>query len=198
MHGPRLLNPRLLAEPSAKIMAYGLDDARLTPEQNELLQMLEKHRVAEFEKRDVDQTLATMTAKPYLLFLASLTGGEGQTGVKRFYKGMITQIPDDLEWELISRTVGDTQIVVESILKFTHNVPVDWIIPGAPPTDKKVEIPMVLIFTFESGRLASERIYWDQASVLVQLDLLEPRSLPIVGVEAPRELRRLTSEGADG
>lgn len=194
MHGPKLMLGRVptsLGHGAA--IALGLTDEAFTDEQIRLLEALEKHRVAELEVKDVDQTLATMVDEPYLLFLGSLTGGAGQAGVRRFYTGMISQLPSDLAWELISRTVGANQIVIESILTFTHNVPVDWLIPGIAPTNKILEIPIVLIFTFENRVLASERIYWDQASVLVQLDLLEHSSLPVVGSEAARELRKLTT-----
>lgn len=198
MYGPKLLvGHGSTSLTDGKLTNYGLADNSLTKEQIDLLEALEKHRSAELDVRDVDQTLATMVDEPYLLFLASLTGGAGHAGVRRFYTGMLAQLPIDLEWELISRTVGASQVVVESILKFTHSVAVDWIIPGVPPTDKKLEIPMILIFTFEKGVLASERIYWDQASVLVQLGLLERNGLPVVGGEAACELRKLTTGTAN-
>lgn len=192
MHVPKLLSRHASILP-AGAKTLGLDDEVLTKDQLDLLEVLERHRIAEFESRDVEQTLATMTSDPYLLFVASLTGGKGPAGVRLFYEGMLAQVPADIEWELISRTIGSSQIVAESILKFTHSVEVDWIIPGVSPTNKKLEIPIVLIFTFEQGVLASERIYWDQASVLVQLGLLERGTLPVVGGEAARELRALTA-----
>lgn len=45
------------------------------------------------------------------------------------------------------------------------------------------------------GKLSSEHVYWDQASVLVQIGKLDPAGLPIAGVEVARKVldRRLPS-----
>ena len=58
---------------------------------------------------------------------------------------------------------------------------------GVAPTHRRVEIPMVAVVTFEEGKLACERIYWDQASVLVQVGLLDRGTLPVTGVEQARK-----------
>jgi carboxymethylenebutenolidase len=63
-----------------------------------------------------------------------------------------------------------------------------WILPGVPPTGKTVELAVVVIVEFKDGKINSEHIYWDQASLLVQLGLLEEGALPVVGVEAARKL----------
>ena len=36
---------------------------------------------------------------------------------------------------------------------------------------------------FVDGKVAHEHIYWDQASVLVQIGLLDPADLPVAGAE---------------
>jgi len=61
-------------------------------------------------------------------------------------------------------------------------------LPGVPPTGRQVEIPLVAIVHFRDGKLAHEHIYWDQASVLVQLGLLDPANLPVSGVESARKV----------
>jgi carboxymethylenebutenolidase len=73
----------------------------------------------------------------------------------------------------------------------------DWILPGVAPTGKRVEVPLVAIVRFRDGKLAHEHIYWDQASVLVQLGLLDPSELPVSGVESARKAldKRLPSNG---
>jgi carboxymethylenebutenolidase len=63
----------------------------------------------------------------------------------------------------------------------------EWLLPGVPPTGRRMEIPTVVIITFEDGKMKSERLYWDQASVLVQLGLLDPAGLPVAGVEVARK-----------
>jgi carboxymethylenebutenolidase len=171
-------------------------DSELTPAQQMLVDILEKHRQAELEKLNVTDTLATMVRAPYLFFVATLTGGDDLEGVKSFYTNMLRQLPRDMTWIPISRTVGTDKIALESILAFTHDISTDWILPGVPPTGAKVRIPLVIIFTFRDDKLASERIYWDQASTLVQLGLLKTDGLPIVGSESASKLLALT--GAAG
>jgi carboxymethylenebutenolidase len=63
----------------------------------------------------------------------------------------------------------------------------DWMLPGIAPTGKRVEVPLVAIVQFREGKLAHEHIYWDQASVLVQLGLLNAQNLPVSGVESARK-----------
>jgi carboxymethylenebutenolidase len=53
---------------------------------------------------------------------------------------------------------------------------------------KRVEVPLVVIVHFRDGKLAHEHIYWDQASVLVQLGLLDADALPVAGRESARKV----------
>ncbi|MFM8220714.1 MAG: hypothetical protein ACKOJF_17505, partial [Planctomycetaceae bacterium] len=87
-----------------------------------------------------------------------------------------------------ARTIGRDRLVDEFVFSFTHDVVMDWMLPGIAPTHRQVEIPMVAVVQFEGDRIASERIYWDQASVLVQLGLLQPARLPITGAEQARKV----------
>jgi carboxymethylenebutenolidase len=73
------------------------------------------------------------------------------------------------------------------IVKFTHDRVIDYLLPGVPPTGRQVEIAAVVVVHFRDGKLASEHIYWDQASVLVQIGKLDPTGLPIPGVEVARK-----------
>lgn len=159
--------------------------------QREMLKQIESHRQAELERFNVDQTLATMAATPYLFYVATAGGGKGQRGVRHFYSRLVRQIPKDTQWVLISRTVDTHRVVLEAILKFTHDVRMDWILPGVEPTRKSIHIPLVIIFSFEGKKIKSERIYWDQASALVQLGVLRRQGLPIVGDESPKKLLSL-------
>lgn len=63
-------------------------------------------------------------------------------------------------------------------------------LPGIPPTGKYVEVPLIAIVSFEGDKLYNEHIYWDQASVLVQIGKLDPTGLPVTGVEAAPEAGR--------
>ncbi len=98
-------------------------------------------------------------------------------------------MPPDTTIELISRTIGHDQIVDEMIFTCTHTVAMDWYLPGVAPTGRRIEAPTVAIVKFRDGRIESEHIYWDQASVLVQIGLLDPGSLPVAGSEVAEKLR---------
>jgi carboxymethylenebutenolidase len=149
----------------------------------------EEHCRYEFEIRDVDATMATMVAEPYVNHIPTMTGGVGHDQLKRFYKyHFIGGNPPDTRMVPVSRTVGHDRIVDEMIFSFTHTSAVDWMLPGIPPTGRTVEIPLVAIIQFRDGKLAHEHIYWDQASVLVQLGLLDPTGLPIAGAETARKV----------
>jgi carboxymethylenebutenolidase len=60
------------------------------------------------------------------------------------------------------------------LVKFTHTIQMDWMLPGIAPTGKRIEVAVVAIVRFQDGKVAHEHIYWDQATVLVQLGLLDP------------------------
>lgn len=158
------------------------------PDRN-LAALWEAHCRSEFETRDVDDTMATMTPEPCVLHVPTMTGGVGYEEVRRFYARHFLPVnPPDFRLTPISRTVGIDTIVDEFIVHFTHTTKMDWMLPGIPPTGRAVEIPTVAVVQFEGDKLASEHIYWDQASVLVQIGLLDPSGLPVAGAEAAHKL----------
>jgi carboxymethylenebutenolidase len=129
-----------------------------------------------------------MVEDAYVNHIPVLTGGVGRDKLREFYsKRFIPQMPPDTEMTPISRTIGDDQLVDEMVFKFTHTIRMDWMLPGLAPTGKRVEVPLVAIVRFREGKLAHEHIYWDQASVLVQLGLLDAAALPVAGVESARK-----------
>jgi carboxymethylenebutenolidase len=155
----------------------------------DLAAVWEAHCRYEFETRDVDATMATMVATPYVNHIPTMTGGVGQAELRRFYKNhFIGENPPDTALRPVSRTVGADQIVDEMIFSFTHTREVDWMLPGVAPTGKRVEVPLVAIVKFVDGKVAHEHIYWDQASVLVQVGLLDPKGLPVAGAETARKV----------
>jgi len=151
---------------------------------HDLVSLWEAHCRHEFESRDVDATMATMVAAPYVNHVPTLTGGVGHDQLKRFYKyHFIGGNPPDTTLTPVSRTVGADQIVDELVFSFTHTSEIDWMLPGIAPTGRKVEVPLVAIVKFVDGKVAHEHIYWDQASVLVQIGKLDPKGLPVAGGE---------------
>src|SRR5437016_5863901 len=164
-------------------------ETNLTPAQEALAQLWEEHVRHEFVTHNAEDTLATMVEDPYVNHIPVLTGGVGRDELREFYsKRFIPQMPPDTEMTPVSRTIGENQVVDEMVFKFTHTIRMDWMLPGVAPTGKRVEVPLVAIVRFREGKLAHEHIYWDQASVLVQIGLLDPEKLPVVGVESARKV----------
>lgn len=160
----------------------------LTPAQESLQALWEEHLQYEFGTHSTEDALATMVEDAYVNHIPVMTGGVGKPALREFYsKYLIPQMPPDTELTLISRTIGTDQLVDEMMAKFTHTVWMEWILPGVAPTGKRVEVPVVAIVQFRDGKIAHEHIYWDQASVLVQVGLLDPGTLPVVGVDSARK-----------
>jgi hypothetical protein len=144
---------------------------------------------------------------PHVTYMPTLTGATGAAELKRFYSESFTT-PPSLKITLLSRTIGVDRVVDEMHVQFKHTEPVPWMLPGVPPTNKKIEILMVSIVAVKGGRLHQEHVYWDQAGVLVQAGLLDPKllpqsakdlgveKLPIVGRRAARRVRK-NRDGSD-
>lgn len=150
----------------------------------------EKHCEYEFATRDAQKTMTTMVAQPYVNHVPTMTGGFGHDELYRFYRDhFIPKLPKDTKLVPISRTVGADRVVDELLFCFTHDCEIDWLLPGVPPTGKYVEVPLVAIVCFRGDKLYHEHIYWDQASVLVQIGLLDPKGLPVAGRETADKVR---------
>lgn len=163
--------------------------AGLTPAEGALSDVWDEHVRSEFVTKDVAAALATMVPDAYVNHVPVQTGGVGRDQVKEFYsKYLIPQTPPDMEIVPVSRTIGSDRLVDELIIRFTHSIEMDWMLPGVAPTGKRVECATVAIVTFREGKLFSEHIYWDQASVLVRLGLLDASGLPVAGAVAARKV----------
>src|SRR5438094_40723 len=142
----------------------------LNPAQQTLRQLWERHVQYEFSTRNTEDTLATMVEDAYVNHIPVLTGGVGRDELREFYsKRFIPQMPPDTEMTPVSRTIGEDQIVDEMIFKFTHTIPMDWMLPGIPPVGKPVNVPLVPIVRFREKKLTHEHIYCDQSSQHVQI-----------------------------
>jgi carboxymethylenebutenolidase len=151
--------------------------------------VFDAHTAAEFKTRDIDATMATMTDAPHLTHVPTMTGGDGYEAVRRFYETwFIGHWPADMAIKLLSRTVGDDRVVDEMIVSFTHDREIPAILPGVAPTGRKVVLPHVAVVGFKDGKIAYEHIYWDQASLLVQIGLLDRAKLPVTGAEQAARL----------
>ena len=160
----------------------------LAPSSQALAALWEEHLRHEFATRNTAETLATMVPDAYVNHIPVLTGGVGREELREFYANhFIPQMPPDTDMIPISRIIGTDRLVDEMVFKFTHTIEMDWILPGIPPTGKHVEVPLIVVVHFRDGKLAHEHIYWDQASVLAQIGLLDASSLPVAGIESARK-----------
>jgi carboxymethylenebutenolidase len=159
-------------------------------EAKDLGAVFDAHVKAEFVDMDVAATMATMVPEPYLTHVPTMTGGTGRAEVEGFYREhFVGYWPDDVEVKQLSRTVGQNRVIDELIVSFTHDREMRAFLPGVAPTGRKVVLPHVVVMGFdESGRVAYEHIYWDQASLLVQVGLLDPALLPVTGAEQAKRL----------
>jgi carboxymethylenebutenolidase len=156
----------------------------------DLARIWEEHTKHEFLTRDTEATLVTMVEDAYVNHVPVLTGGAGKSALRTFYsRDFIPRMPPDTKLTPISQTVGENQLVDEMIFSFTHTQEMPWMLPGIAPTNRYVEVALVAIVRFRDDKLAHEHIYWDQASVLRQIGLLEDATLPVFGAESARKVR---------
>ncbi len=148
----------------------------------DLSAIFDEHVAHEFVAKDVAATMATMSADPFVNHVPTMMGGVGAGGVADFYGNhFIGHWPADTTITPVCRTVGTGRIVDEMILSFTHDIPMPTFLPGVAPTGRAVMLPVVVVMGFEGDKVSYERVYWDQASALVQVGLLDETQLPVTG-----------------
>jgi carboxymethylenebutenolidase len=150
-------------------------------DEQKLIEVWDAHTAAEFRQKDADAAIATMTDHPVLVHVPVGTGASGREALRKFYAEIfIPQLPPDMELQLLTRTVAQDRLIDEFIVELTHTVRMDWFAPGVEPTGRRLRVPHVGIIAFEKGKIASEHIYWDQATVLLQLGVVAD-DIPILG-----------------
>lgn len=169
-----------------------MNEQPLNEAQQALLSVWQQHQYCEFVLKDVEATLATMTENPHILLAPVGTGGVGPEGVRHFYAHQfIPQLPPDMEATSLSLTVGQNRLVEESVVRFTHNQPMEWLLPNIPPTGVRIEMVLIGIIGIEDGKIAYEHLYWDHAAVLAQLGLLADDEITTAGLDSPHRLLAL-------
>jgi carboxymethylenebutenolidase len=162
---------------------------RATAREQNLLDVWQDHVYSEFGLRDARRAMTTMSDNPYVLMVPVATGGKGRNGVYNFYHDFfLAQLPADIRSTPISQVVGKDVLVEEAVYQFTHDQPMDWMIPAVPPTAKHVEVGVVAIIQFQTAKIVSEHLYWDHASVLAQVGVLDPTKIPVIGAGSARTL----------
>lgn len=151
--------------------------------------VFDEHLRDEFELHDAAATMTTMSDDPHLYHVPTMAGGNGRDQIFTFYRDhFVTKWPKDTTATLVSRTIGEDQLVDELVMHFTHDTAIDALLPGVPPTGKPVALPIVVVAKFHGDKVAHEHIYWDQACLLVQVGLLERSDLPVTGAEQAQNL----------
>ena len=174
---------------SLEFFVSHLAGAGIASAQQSLSERWDEHVKYEFATRNTDHTLETMVADSYVNHVPVMTGGVGHDELREFYsKRFIPQMPSDTAMTPVSRTIGVDRVVDEMVFEFTHTIKMDWMLPGVEPTGRHVKVALVVIVHFRDGKLAHEHIYWDQASVLAQLGLIDAQVLPVAGVESAEKV----------
>jgi carboxymethylenebutenolidase len=166
-----------------------VSESQLSREQQAMEKLWEEHLASEFRNKSAEAAINMMVERPSVNHVPVMTGGVGRKQLTHFYANyFIPQMPADTQISPVSRTIGHDRLIDEFVIKFTHTLRMDWFLPGVPPTNKPVEVATVTVVQFQNGKIVSERIYWDQASVLVQLGLLDAGKPPVTGVATARKV----------
>ena len=151
--------------------------------------LLDEHVAHEFVTQDLDATMRTMVDDPYVWHVPTLEGGAGGEAVRAFYSSrFIGHSPADAVLIPIERTVSENRVIDEFVFEFTHDTEVPWMLPGVPASGRKVRVAMVVVMGFDGDKVAFEHIYWDQATVLAQIGMLDADRLPVRGAEQAERL----------
>jgi carboxymethylenebutenolidase len=148
-----------------------------------------RHAYHKYVTRDIDAVMDTMVSDPYFNDIPTMTGGSDFDSLKHFYQAhFMYSIPADAQLMPVSRTVGIDRIVDEFVLCCTHSCEMHWMLPGIEPTGKYFEVAMVAIACFRGEKIDNMHVYWDQATVLVQIGKLDPAGLPVKGIESAQKV----------
>jgi carboxymethylenebutenolidase len=137
------------------------------------LKLWDMHIVGEFATKDVDLSLSTMTDDASVMHMPTRSGGKGKAELRPYYRDMfIPSIPSEWKHTVTNRVMTDDFIIEEATVNLIHTKQMDWFLPGVPPTNKSIEVQLVIVIQFRDGKMSAERIYWDQAAVLRQIGKL--------------------------
>jgi steroid delta-isomerase-like uncharacterized protein len=121
---------------------------------------------------DFDTTIATFDHPRYEI-IATGDVYDGEDEVRRYYAESRAAFPDQRN-ELVALHHADDAVIVEFDLLGTHRGP----LRGLPPTGREFRCRMTAVFVFDDDRIVSERVYFDQLTIMRQLGLAHtPTSL---------------------
>ena len=138
----------------------------------ELERVWDEHRDASVVRRDLAASLAHLAAEPSVWHLPAMTGAAGRQDFERFYaEEFLPHVPGDLVLTRMSRTVDRFHLVDETTVSFTHDQELPWLLPGVDPTHRRAEVQVIAVVGFDRGRIRSQRIHWDHATLAAQLQI---------------------------
>ncbi|QYD72069.1 dienelactone hydrolase family protein [Paraburkholderia edwinii] len=148
-----------------------------------------RHSYHKYVTRDADAVMSTMVDDPYFNDVPTMTGGIGRESLRRFYvEEFMHSFPPDAQHVPVSFTVGVDRIVDEFVFRCTHTCEMHWMLPGVEPTGKYFEVAMVAVICFRGDKIDNLHVYWDQATVLAQIGMLDTAGLPVVGIQSARKV----------
>jgi carboxymethylenebutenolidase len=134
---------------------------------------------AVYVRRDVSAALEVAREDCSLVNTPVGTGTEKAGDLRRYLADdVLPHLPDDLAFRRVSRTVDKFRVVEESIVRFTHDRELPWLLPGAAPTHRRAEVVAISITTFMHSRvnahrtrslMAASRTLWDHVTLVAQL-----------------------------
>ncbi len=133
------------------------------------LQIVREHLAAECQ-HNLDAIMATFSAQPgFALNGTEVSGYEVVRGLYDDFGFGRQGSFADIQLEVQQQYAGDDSITVELLLRAKHAG--EW--QGIAATGRAIEVPLCAIFTFDAAdKIASERVYFDAATVLQQIGVL--------------------------
>ena len=145
-----------------------------------LEELADSFRSAAYLQADVEKVLACVTDDVEVANLPVSPGTHGAAELRRYLtEDVHPHLPADLAFRRVSRTVDQRRLAEESMVTFTHDRPLPWLLPGAPPTGRRAEVLAVSVMSVRHrsrlGRttvlVLRHRTLWDHAGLLAQLGL---------------------------
>lgn len=141
----------------------------------EIQSLWTEHVQYEFIEKDAKKLGLVLSNDSIHIDIATMMGGNTKKTITGYYTyDFIPCLPEDNKTDNLHVIIGNNSLIEILNWTFTHSIPMNFMLPGINPTNKKVSITVVAIAKFNGcGKMISETVYWDQNSLLQQLGLLK-------------------------
>lgn len=129
---------------------------------------------------DLDAAFALLTEDAAVVHLPAGTGASGPALRRHLAEDVLPHLPADLAFKRLSRTTDKVRVVDETVVGFTHDRELPWLLPGVAPTGRRAEVLAISVTTFRHSRLnahrtesllSARRTLWDHQGLVDQLGL---------------------------